>query len=123
MIGGYVVYDTDYTLKPGTEADGVLWVVPDDFQTVEHGRCLILNFLQGQSNPSSPLILTVDGLQISPPEIFPEDELAAAREILKAQGIEFDYYTTQGQGGGGGANRLPRSARRDDPRGSLLEVH
>ena len=107
MIGGHVVYDTDYALKPGTEADGVLWVVPDDFQTVEHGRCLILNFLQGQSNPSSPLILTVDGLQISPPEIFPEDELAAAREILKAQGIEFDYYTTQGQGGGGGGIDFP----------------
>jgi len=107
MIGGSVVYDTDFTLKPGTEADGVLWVVPDDFQTVEHGRCLILNFLQGQSNPSSPLILTVDELQISPPEIFPEDELAAAREILKAQGIEFDYYTTQGQGGGGGGIDFP----------------
>jgi len=102
MIGGYVIYDTDYTLKPGSAQDGILWTVPEDFQTLEHGRCLILNFLQGQSTPASPLILTVDSLHISPPEVIPEDELEAAREILKAQGIEFDYITVQGQGGGGG---------------------
>ncbi len=102
MIGGSVVYDTDYSLKPGTEADGVLWVVPAEFQTVDHGRCLILNFLQGQSNPGNPLILTVTALQISPPEIIPDAEVEAAREILLAQGIEFDIWTSQGQGGGGG---------------------
>jgi hypothetical protein len=107
MTGGYVVYDTDYTLKPGSAQDGIEWIVPADFQAVEHGRCLILNFLQGQSNPTSPLILTVDGLQVSPPEIYPEDDLAAAREILKEQGIEFDYWTTQGQGGGGGGIDFP----------------
>jgi len=102
MIGGDVIYDTDYTLKPGTGADGELWVVPTEFQNVEHGRCLILNFLQGQSNPNEPLVLTVGELQISPPEDVPESEIEAAREILKAQGIEFDYWTMQGQGGGGG---------------------
>ena len=102
MIGGGVIYDTDFTLKPGTGADGVLWIVPEEFQTVEHGRCLLVNFLQGQSNPGNPLILTVDELQISPPEVVPQAEIEAAREILKAQGIEFDTYTVQGQGGGGG---------------------
>ncbi|MBG0770595.1 MAG: hypothetical protein H0S82_02750, partial [Anaerolineaceae bacterium] len=102
MIGGGVIYDTDYSLKPGTEADGELWVVPAEFQTVEHGRCLLLNFLQGQSNTDLPLTLTVDELQISPPEVVPEAEIEAAREILKEQGIEFDYWTVRGQGGGGG---------------------
>ena len=102
MISGDVIYDTDYTLKPGTGADGELWIVPAEFQNVEHGRCLILNFLQGQSNPGELLILTVDELQISPPEVVPESEIEAAREILKAQGIVFDYRTRQGQDGGGG---------------------
>lgn len=102
MGGGQVVYDTDYNLKPGSIPDEEIWVVPPDFQTLEHGRCLILNFLQGHSNPGNPLILTVDSLQISPPEIISEEELAAAREILKAQGIEFNYLISQSAGGGGG---------------------
>jgi hypothetical protein len=102
LSGGRVIYDTDYQLKAGANPDESLWVVPPDFQTVEHGRCLLMNFLQGQSNPDSPLILRVNSLNISPPEVIPESELAAAREILKAQGIEFDYHTFQGQGGGGG---------------------
>ena len=101
-ISGDLIYETDYDIKPSSVPDGDLWAVPADFQTVEHGRCLILNFLQGQSNSASPLILTVESMQISPPEVIPEEELAAAREILKAQGIEFDYWTVQGQGGGGG---------------------
>ncbi|MBG0787118.1 MAG: hypothetical protein H0S79_18645 [Anaerolineaceae bacterium] len=102
MVGGGVIYDADINLKPSSVPDGDLWAIPVEFQTVEHGRCLVLDFLQGQSNPTDPLIFTVDELQISPPEIYPDSELAAAREILLAQGIEFDYMTVQGQGGGGG---------------------
>ena len=102
MSGGRVIYDTDYQLKPGSNPDESLWVVPPEFQSVEHGRCLVMDFLQGQSNPARPLILKVDSLNISPPEVIPESELAAAREILKAQGIEFNYMTSHGTGGGGG---------------------
>ena len=102
MTGGRVIYDTDYQLKAGANPDASLWVIPPDFQALEHGRCILMDFLQGQSNPAEPLILRVDSLNISPPEVIPESELAAAREILKAQGIEFNYMTSRSAGGGGG---------------------
>jgi hypothetical protein len=102
MSGGRVIYDTDYQLKAGANPDESLWVIPPDFQTLEHGRCILMDFLQGQSNPAEPLILRVDSLNISPPEVIPESELETAREILKAQGIEFNYMTSHSAGGGGG---------------------
>ncbi len=100
--GGRLLYDADFQLKDSTFIDLSMWEVPDSFLDVEHGRCVILNFLQGQSNPAEPLLLTVESLEISPPEVYPEAELAAAREILLAEGIEFNNEVFRGSGGGGG---------------------
>jgi hypothetical protein len=100
--GGRVLYDTDYTLKPITLADLSKWEVPQAFLQVEHGRCLLLDFLQGQSNPSDELVLEIESMEISPPEVFPEDELAAVREILRSEGIEFNNEISRSSGGGGG---------------------
>ena len=46
--------------------------------------------------------MTIPYLEISPPEVIPEAELAAAQETLRTQGIEMTYETWQTAGGGGG---------------------
>ncbi len=102
MGGGGVLYDADFQLKPSTLVDLSKWEIPESFLTVEHGRCLLLDFLQGQGNPDESLILTVESIDISPPEIYPEAELAVAHEILQAEGIEFNFEVYRGVGGGGG---------------------
>lgn len=103
MHGGQLLYDPDVSVFSGYNAED--WQVPSDFQSVEHGRCLLLSFLQGQDDPSGELTLIIPELEISPPEVIPDVEWKAAMEILKEQGIELVYETFRGSGGGGGGIR------------------
>ncbi len=100
MHGGQVLFDPDVFVYSGYNAED--WGVPSDFQAVEHGRCLLLSFLQGQDDPSGMLTLIIPELEISPPEVIPDAEWQTAMEILNAQGIELVYEIYRGSGGGGG---------------------
>jgi hypothetical protein len=102
-VSGGPLYDRDYPYFYENQhaPDKADWEVPPDFMNVEHGRCIILNFLVGRVDPAEDLTLTISQLEISPPEVYPEEELAAAKEILEQQGIEMVYESWQSGGGGG----------------------
>jgi hypothetical protein len=75
---------------------------------VKGERCVQIDFLLGYSNSTQPLTLTIPALEQSIPEVIPDADLKAAREKLKAQGIELDYITSTTSGGGGGGVRFPK---------------
>ena len=97
-----LVFDQDSAIYQEFQETTSAWVTPSDIQITEHSRCLILNFLLGYGDANNNLVLTVPYLEISPPEVVPAAELAAAREILHAQGIEITYEIWESAGGGGG---------------------
>jgi hypothetical protein len=97
--GGVLVMDTDVSLKPRKSDQ---WVAPAEYQNLEHGRCVKLDFLLGPAGQSEALMLTIPQLEQSGPEVVPDGELQAAREILRTQGIELDYTTSSSASGGGG---------------------
>lgn len=68
-------------------------------------RCVVSGFAVGHHNQSEKLILTV-GLEQSLPEVIPDDQLQAARQQLRQQGIEMDWVTFSGNGGGGAGPRI-----------------
>jgi len=63
-------------------------------------RCVIGGFAVGHHSRPEALILTVR-IEQSQPEIIPDDQLQAAREKLRQQGIEIEWITFSGNGGGG----------------------
>lgn len=103
LNGGVQLYDADFQLPPRDRGN---WSVPEAIQTAEHGRCLQLQFSIGHGGHSGPLTLTIDSLEISQPEVIPDDQIRAAQEVLRAQGIEMDYYSMSSGGGGGGGPRF-----------------
>jgi hypothetical protein len=46
------------------------------------------------------------GIEQSQPEIIPEDQLQAAREKLRLQGIEIEWITFSGTGGAGAGPQI-----------------
>jgi hypothetical protein len=96
------VFDRDFSVFPESKETTSIWSTPPEIQEAEHGRCLVVSFLLGSGDSNHDLVVTIPYLEISPPEVFPEAELAAAREILHAQGIEMTYETWEAAGGGGG---------------------
>lgn len=74
------------------------------------GRCVRLGFALGHHQQPETLTLTVHGLAQSVPEVIPQEELAAANQILLQQGIQIDWEIFQGSGGGGG----PRVVQKPD---------
>lgn len=64
-------------------------------------RCVKMGFPIGHHARPEKLILTLDELEQSVPEVIPEDQLQAALQNLRQQGIEMDWVTFQGNGGGG----------------------
>ncbi|GAP12441.1 hypothetical protein LARV_00176 [Longilinea arvoryzae] len=98
--GGSMLYDADFQLPPRFREG---WSVPEAIQSAAHGRCLRISFLLGHGGRSGPLTLTINSMEISQPEVIPNDQIRAAQEKLKAQGIEMNYYSVStGSGGGGG---------------------
>ncbi len=99
-----LVFDQDIGIYPESQETTAIWTTPLEIRNAEHGRCEVFNFLLGYGGLGNEMILTIPQLAISPPEVIPEAELAAAREILRTQGIEITYeiWETAGGGGGGG---------------------
>jgi hypothetical protein len=68
-------------------------------------RCVRAGFSVGHHNQAEKLTLVV-GLEQSVPEVIPDDQLQAARQKLRQQGIEMDWVTFSGNGGGGAEPKI-----------------
>ena len=100
MEGGSLLFDVDYQVP---SREGGKWSVPEAIRTAEHGRCLQLEFSIGHAGRPGPFTLTIDRLEISPPEVIPDDQIVAAQETLRREGIEMNYYSmSNGNGGASG---------------------
>ena len=123
LSGGMLITDTDFNMKP-LQPDQ--WAAPAEYQNMEHGRCIKLEFLLGPAGGTEPLTLTIPRLEQSVPEVLPDAELQAAREILRTQGIEFDttIFSSAAGGGGGGITftRLPDGMSWQDAYDKYLEA-
>jgi hypothetical protein len=89
-----MMYDSDYGdvgkgLEPGWKP------------ALEVGRCVRAGFPVGHHNRAETLTLTIDNLQLSTPELIPEDQVKQAIDRLRLEGIEMDWMTATGSGGGG----------------------
>jgi WD40 repeat protein len=72
--------------------DGVKGGEPGWTPSVQTGRCVKTGFPVGDANPTS-IVLSVPALEQSIPEVIPADEVSAARERLKEQGIDMEWHT------------------------------
>jgi hypothetical protein len=75
---------------------------PDWTSPVQTGHCVAAGFTVGHHGRPEVLTLNIPELDQSAPEVFPNDQLQAARQKLLAQGIDMDWVTSSGNGGGGG---------------------
>lgn len=77
---------------------------PADLPTISDGRCVQLGFPIGDLDSSEPqsLELTIPKLEISMPEVVPQEEIDAANEKLSEKGMHVQYQTFSASGGGGG---------------------
>jgi hypothetical protein len=86
-----LLFDPDFN-PPAPEG----WSSP-----ITTGRCEKVGFQVGHHNQPETLTLTIPQLEESVPDVIPNDQLQAARKKLLAQGIEIDWVTSTGNGGGG----------------------
>jgi hypothetical protein len=94
-IGTYaMLYDSDY----GDVGKGV---EPGWKPSIDEGRCVKAGFPVGGKAASESMILTVPALRLSTPELIPEAALKRAIAQLKTEGIEMEWTTVSGTGGGG----------------------
>lgn len=84
-----------------TTSNSMEWVDPPD-----NNRCLIVGFLLGSNREDEPFTLTIHGLRQTFPEVIPNDQIQMAREKLRLQGIEMDWITFSGTGGGGAGPQI-----------------
>lgn len=81
-------------------------LMPTDLPKIGSVRCVKIDFFLGHSNQAGTATLTIPEMTQSVPEVIPDDEIRAAQEKLKAQGIEMDYSTSASSSGGGGGGPL-----------------
>ena len=84
-----------------TTSNSMEWV-----DAPENNRCLIVGFLLGSNREDEPFTLTINGLRQTSPEVIPDDQIQMAREKLRLQGIEMDWITFSGTGGGGAGPQI-----------------
>ena len=104
QIGRYEASPDNYSLiwdKNFSQQASPSWASLPDMN-----RCIVLGFPLGHHNQPETLRLEIDGLQQSTPESIPEDQLQAARQALRAQGIEIDWGVFTGPGGGGAGPKI-----------------
>lgn len=69
-------------------------------------RCVKAEFALGHHGRAKTLTLRIEQLTQSVPEVIPEDQLRAANEKLRQQGIEVNWVTFSANGGGGGGPEI-----------------
>lgn len=74
---------------------------PDWTPPITQGRCLRAGFPLGHHNKPETLTLTVRGLELTTAELLSDEKIELARQKLREQGIEMDWITYTGGGGGG----------------------
>lgn len=122
MHGGAMLHDANFEMPLKNRAPLSL---PPEVRDLPTGRCLELSFLIGHAGQDTPLTLTIPRLEISPPEVMPDDEIAAAQEKLRAQGIEMNYQTWSSGGGGGGGTvftALPEGMTEEEAYRKFMEA-
>ncbi len=92
-----LVFDADYGIGMQDRPEGAT--------ILGRARCVEVGFAVGHHQQPETLTLTV-ALEQSVPEVIPEDQLQAAREKLRLQGIEMDWVTFSGNGGGGAGPQI-----------------
>lgn len=75
---------------------------------VKTGRCEKVGFPVGHHNRPETLTLAIPELEQSMPDIIPDGQLQAARQKLLAQGIDMDWVTFSGNGGGGAGPEIQK---------------
>lgn len=98
-----MLYDSDFATGKGPE--------PGWKPALAKGRCVKAGFPVGSQGQQETLTLTIPGLQRSMPEAIPDADVQKALRVLKSQGIEMDWTTFSGNGGGGGGpvyRKLPQ---------------
>lgn len=88
------LFDADYGGYMGKGPE------PGDLPRMDSGRCVELGFPVGNRNRAESATLTIPQLEQSIPELIPDDQVRMAREKLKTQGIDMDWQTISGNGGG-----------------------
>ena len=104
-LGTYaMLYNSDYgDLGKGLE--------PGWRPALAQGRCVKGGFPVGHHEQAESLVLQIDELQKSMPEVIPDADVKAALQRLRAEGIQMDWMTFSGTGGGGGGpvyKKLPQ---------------
>jgi hypothetical protein len=90
-----MAYDSEY----GDTGKGV---EPGWKPALTEGRCVKAGFPVGHHDKPETLVLVIDSLQLTMPEVAPEAEVNRAMEELLREGIDMDWMTFTGDGGGGG---------------------
>ena len=95
---GYFLTDSDprYSGKPSQ---------PSDLPSIPDGRCIELGFPVGNLAAESvqTATLVIPQLEVSQPEVIPQEDIDAANALLQEQGIQVEQHVFfSGSGGGGG---------------------
>jgi hypothetical protein len=90
-----MAYDSEY----GDMGKGV---EPGWRPALMEGRCVKAGFPVGHHDKPETLVLAIDSLQLTMPEVAPEADVNRALEELLREGIDMDWMTFTGDGGGGG---------------------
>jgi hypothetical protein len=113
-----MAYDSEY----GDTGKGVEpgWKPP-----LTEGRCVKAGFPVGHHDKPETLVLSIDSLQLTMPEVAPEAEVNRALEELLREGIDMDWMTFTGDGGGGGGpmfKKLPEGMTEQEAYRRFIEA-
>ncbi len=98
-------FDSGFFLTDSDPRYGAKEAPPLELPSIQNGRCIELGFPTGNlaSESAQPATLVIPQLEVSMPEVIPQEEIDAANAKLQAQGIQVEQHVfTSGSGGGGG---------------------
>ncbi|MDK2982073.1 MAG: hypothetical protein PWQ55_2420 [Chloroflexota bacterium] len=99
---GYFLTDSDPRYSGGGPQ-------PSDLPSIPNGRCIELGFPVGNlaDENAVPAKLVIPQLEVSQPEVIPQEDIDAANAILQDQGIQVEQHVFfSGSGGGGGGPNI-----------------
>jgi hypothetical protein len=113
-----MAYDAEY----GDTGKGV---EPGWKPALMEGRCVKAGFPVGHHDKPETLVLSIDSLQLTMPEVAPESDVKRALEELLREGIDMDWMTFTGDGGGGGGpmyKKLPEGMTEQEAYRRFIEA-